>query len=164
MKKPGIWFLKAGEVVLKLWHWSHPRSLLRCTTSDPVAEAQIPRSWDGSRNSRLRDTNVGQAAAVCGANLEDCWPGDMSFWAPQLLSGRESACSMEDMGSIPGSGRSPGEGNGNLFQYSCLENPMDRGACWGCKVHGLGHKESDMTWWHTHAGVIPPWLCIERRQ
>ena len=34
-----------------------------------------------------------------------------------------------DMGSIPGSGRSPGEGNGNLLQYSCLENPMDRKAC-----------------------------------
>ena len=33
-----------------------------------------------------------------------------------------------DVGILPGSGRSPGEGNGNLFQYSCLENPMDRGA------------------------------------
>ena len=35
-----------------------------------------------------------------------------------------------DMGSIPGSGRSPGEGNGNPLQYSCLKNPMDRGAWW----------------------------------
>ena len=39
-----------------------------------------------------------------------------------------------DLGSIPGLGRSPGEGNGNPLQYSCLENPMDRGAWWG--VHG----------------------------
>jgi len=38
-----------------------------------------------------------------------------------------SACSEGDLGSIPGSGRSPGEGNGNPFQYSCLENPMDGG-------------------------------------
>ena len=42
-----------------------------------------------------------------------------------------------DRGLIPGSGRSPGGGNGNLLQYSCLENPMDRGAwqasLWGCK-------------------------------
>ena len=44
--------------------------------------------------------------------------------------GKESACSAEHPGSIPGSGRSPGEGNGNLLQYSCLENPMDRGAWW----------------------------------
>ena len=38
------------------------------------------------------------------------------------------ACNAGDLGSIPGSGRSPGEGNGNPLQYSCLENPMDRGA------------------------------------
>ena len=39
--------------------------------------------------------------------------------------GRVSACNAEDAGSIPGSGRSPGGGNGNPLQYSCLENPMD---------------------------------------
>ena len=42
----------------------------------------------------------------------------------------------EDMGSIPGSGSSPGEGNGNQFQVSCLENPMDRGV-WQAVVHGV---------------------------
>ena len=41
---------------------------------------------------------------------------------------KSSACNSGDLGSIPGSGRSPGEGNGNLLYYSCLENPMDRGA------------------------------------
>ena len=55
----------------------------------------------------------------------------------------------EDLGSVPVSGRSPGEGNGNSFQYSCLENSMDRGAWW-VTVHG-GHKELDMTEWLTHA-------------
>ena len=42
----------------------------------------------------------------------------------------ESACKAGGPGSIPGSGRSPAEGNGNPLQYSCLENPMDRGAWW----------------------------------
>jgi len=42
--------------------------------------------------------------------------------------GKESACSAGDLSSIPGSGRSPGEGHGNPLQYSCLENPTDRGA------------------------------------
>ena len=42
----------------------------------------------------------------------------------------------ENVGSIPGSGRSAGEGNGNTLQYSCLENPMDRGA-WCATVHGI---------------------------
>ena len=47
-----------------------------------------------------------------------------------------NAGSMGDMGSIPGSGRSPGGGNGNPLQYSCPENPMDRGAWW-VEVHGV---------------------------
>ena len=49
----------------------------------------------------------------------------------------------EDTDLIPGSGRSPGEGNGHPFQYSCLGNSMDRGAWWAT-VHGL-RKDSDMT-------------------
>ena len=51
-----------------------------------------------------------------------------------------SGCNTRDLGLIPGSGRSPGEGNGNPLQYSCLENPMDGGA-WCPR----SHKESDMT-------------------
>ena len=53
-----------------------------------------------------------------------------------------NAGDIRDMGSIPGSGRSPGGGHGNPLQYSCLENPMDRGAWW-VTVHGLqrvGHN------------------------
>ena len=61
---------------------------------------------------------------------------------PQWLSGKESAFSAGDTGSTPGSGRSPGEGNGNRLQYSCLENPMDRGA-WRATVHMVA--ESGMT-------------------
>ena len=62
---------------------------------------------------------------------------------PWWLRGKESACNAGDPGSIPGSGRSPGGGNGNPLQYSCLEKPMDRGA-WRATVCG-GRTESDMT-------------------
>ena len=48
--------------------------------------------------------------------------------SPHSSVGKSSACNAGDPGSVPGSGRSPGEGNGNPRQYSCLENPMDRGA------------------------------------
>ena len=51
-------------------------------------------------------------------------------------NGKESACNAGDPGSIPGSGRSPGEENGNPLQYSCLGNPMDRGTWWAT-VHGI---------------------------
>jgi len=55
---------------------------------------------------------------------------------PWCLSGKESACYAGDAGSIPGSGRSLGEGNGNSLQDSCLGNFMDRGAWWAT-VHGV---------------------------
>ena len=49
---------------------------------------------------------------------------------PCSSNSKESACNAGDQGSIPGWGRSSGEGNGKPLQFSCLENPMDRGACW----------------------------------
>ena len=54
---------------------------------------------------------------------------------------KASACIMEDLGSIPGLGRFPGEGNGNPLQYSCLENPMDGGAWWAT-VHGVAKSQT----------------------
>ena len=70
------------------------------------------------------------------------------LWTSLLLSGKESTCqcrNTRDAGSIPGSGRCPGEGKGNPLQYSCLGNPMDRGAWWA--MHGV--TELDTTG-HTH--------------
>ena len=62
-----------------------------------------------------------------------CFPGGSN--------GKESACNAGDSGSIPGSGRSPGEGNGNPFQYSCPENSMDRGA-WLATVHEVPNSQT----------------------
>ena len=59
------------------------------------------------------------------------------------VSGKESACNagdLGDVGSIPGSGRSPGEGKGNPLQYSCLKNPMDRGARWAIVQSPVKHQ------------------------
>ena len=55
---------------------------------------------------------------------------------PGCSDSKESACNAGDLDLIPGSGRFPGEGNGNPLQCSCLENPMDRGA-WRATVHGV---------------------------
>ena len=59
----------------------------------------------------------------------------MCVWFPRWLSGKQSTCNAGDPGSIPRLGRSPGEGNGNPLQYSCLDNSIDREARWAT-VHG----------------------------
>ena len=82
------------------------------------------------------------------------------FWMMQLLTSLSSSKSIKDfpvgpmvknlpanagdLGSIPGSGRSPGEGNDNPLQYSCLENPMDRGA-WGATVHRVAKSQTRLS-------------------
>ena len=71
---------------------------------------------------------------------------------PGGSDGKESACSARDPGSIPGSGRSPGEGKGNSLQYSCLENSMDRGA-WRATVHGVKRVRHDSRLNHHHPGL-----------
>ena len=62
---------------------------------------------------------------------------------PHRSVGKSSACNAGDLGSIPGLGRSPGEGNGNPLQYFCLENPMDRGTWWST-LHGATRLRHDI--------------------
>ena len=62
---------------------------------------------------------------------------------PRNADGKESACNAADQDSIPGSRRSPGRGHDNLFQYSCLESPMGRGAWWAT-VNGVQRLIHDL--------------------
>ena len=62
---------------------------------------------------------------------------------PHTSVSKEPVCNVGDLGLIPGSGRSSGEGNGNPLQYSCLENPMDRGA-WQVTVHGAARVRHNL--------------------
>ena len=84
----------------------------------------------------------------------------MSFYLTDNIGsseGKESACNVGDPGLIPGSGRSPGEGNGYPLQYSCLENPMDGGAWWAT-VHKVTQSQTQLsthtnTHTHTHTHI-----------
>ena len=106
--------------------------------------------WHGSdghastvSNALLRITDLPFVTGLWGGTLLLDFPGGSD--------GKASVYNVGDLGSIPGSGRSPGEGNGNPLQYSCLENPMDRGA-W----YPWGHKESDTTeQLHFHTIITP---------
>ena len=84
------------------------------------------------------------------------FPGGSEVKAP--------VCSAGDLGVIPGSGRFPGEGNGNPLQYSCLENPMDRGARWAT-VHGVAKSRtllSDFTF--TYVYMYIRYKILERKK
>ena len=79
--------------------------------------------------------------------------GTLCFLFPGGVSGKESASNagnVRDMNSIPGLGRFPGEGHGNPLQYSCLENPLDRGAWWAT-VHRIAKSWTWPKWLSTHA-------------
>ena len=69
-----------------------------------------------------------------GAIIALCWD------FPGGSDGKQSACNEGDPGLIPGLRRSPGEGNGYPLQYSCLENPMDRGAWWATYSQSVGSQ------------------------
>ena len=85
-------------------------------------------------------------------SLRDLWDNIkhtniLIIGVPGFLGGSEvkvSACNAGDLGSIPGLGGSPGEGNGNPLQYSCLENPMDGGARWAI-VHGVTKSQTRLS-------------------
>ena len=79
--------------------------------------------------------------------------GTLCFLFPGGVSGKESASNagnVRDMNLIPGLGRFPGEGHGNPLQYSCLENPLDRGAWWAT-VHRIAKSWTWPKWLSTHA-------------
>ena len=96
----------------------------------------IPTPWDLCHQCPCPRDN---------SHLSNGTPRLTGSFGPGFPGGSEvkaSASNEGDMGSNAGLGRSPGEGNGNPLQYSCLENPMDRGA-WQATVHGVA--ESDTT-------------------
>ena len=91
--------------------------------------------------------------ALFAYRLCDFWLISESQWSPGGSDGKASARSVGNSGSIPGSGRSPGEGNGNPLQYSCLENSMDGGAWWAA-VHGV---TKSCTWLSDFTFL---WVCF----
>ena len=121
---------------------------------------RCPRELDGYRTRGIQERGPATAnspmrpsahwkpdvcAVLLGGEHTGCFPSYHSkknfflttqFGFPGGSEVKASACNAGDLGSISGLGRFPAEGNGNPLQYSCLENPMDRGAWWAT-VHGL---------------------------
>ena len=107
------------------------------TTTEQNIEKRMIRNEDSLRDlwNNIKHTNICIIAAPEGE------------WQPGFPGGSEvkaSASNVKDLASFPGLGRSPGEGNGNPLQYSCLENPMDGGAWWAT-VHGVAKSRTRLS-------------------
>ena len=82
---------------------------------------------------------------------------------PGGSDGEEPACNAGDLGSTPGSGRSPGGGHGNPLQYSCLENPMDREAWWPT-VYEAAKSQTQLSDYNTHTGSYSASQVVQWRR
>ena len=109
-----------GWIKSLLQHHSSKASILRCSAFF-IVQLSHPYMTTGKTIALTRRTFVGKVMSLLFNMLSR-----LDF--PGGSDGKASAYNAGDLGSIPGSGRSPGEGNGNPLQYSCLENPMDRRA------------------------------------
>ena len=113
--------------------WCHSQTSCDTATFKFSLESSIREGTKGIFHSiRIKAVTVVQELSFSSSS-----PKFLDF--PGSSDGKESACNAGNVGSIPGSGRSPGEGNSNPLQYSCLENSMDRGA-WQATVHGVAES------------------------
>ena len=99
-------------------------------------DQQLCRGMQGDQNLSLDLETL--TSAIRDTHINKC----LGF--PDGSEVKVSACNVGELGSIPGLGRFPGEGNGNPLQYSCLENPMDRGAWWAT-VHRVTKNRTQLS-------------------
>ena len=136
-----IWVVWAGRT-LKMWE---PTPNMGFHTISSAALFPLPHHPSVSSSKNIRTSAPFETLSWSeDMSSSPCAHGVEVFGLPWWLSDKESTCYEGDSSSIPQSGTSPGEGNDNPLQYSCLENPRDRGA-WQAIVHGV--TESDMTEW-----------------
>ena len=153
------------------------------TVLDPWIQFVLFNSFSRLRNrcsERLNKQAKDRALAECLSEAlsslhAELAPSRSTWGLPQRLSRgiwKESVCKAEDTGSIPGSGRSHGGGRGYPLQYSCLGNPMDRGA-WRATVHRVAKSQTRLKWLSLHARTGSTWAwfswqvdrhCAEKEQ
>ena len=138
---------------------------MRKTCDLPRISIQISPSFDSGLRFMCCDLAFGRTMFrqdMVSCPLQSFSLGSSAFcplqiWAydseslPCSSNGKESACDAGDPGSVPGSGRSPGERSGNSLQYSCMENPKNRGT-WRATVHGVTESQTRQ---RDYATMIP---------
>ena len=147
-----------------------PRHKVRCQLSSSTGETvrkvastgkiqcQGPKMWlrgMGARSSGHLGSvtfTVSKTRSHCMVFISHSTVPVAQLGQSECSDGKESACNAGELGSIPGSGRSPGEGNGKSLQYSCLESSTDRGTWWAT-VHGVAESWTQLSDWHFSLSV-----------
>ena len=126
--------------------WKTSKELFFCPTIGKKKSSSCVHSYPGPNFSRktfsLSMVNVIQAVDLSHTDFSMLRWNTSDF--PRWLSGKESSCNAGNAGSVPGSGRTPGGGNGNPLPYSCLDNPMGSGV-WRAIVHDLTKSQTQMS-------------------
>ena len=136
-----VWVLQRIHVTSKGHHSLSFRENLSCLSQCSVQSlCFIDENAVWKTSDKYTDVE-NKCTDTKGKRGETNWETEIDVYI-QLCSsdGKEFACNAGDQGSIPRSGRCPGEGNGNLLQYCCLENPMDRGTSWAA-VHWVAKSK-----------------------
>ena len=134
--------------------WLHPEMTYRISATRERRKNISVRGNNFSQSS----SNLDRRNLLCWEKLSRTQKSFFFFFFPSALDlmifpygseGKEFATSAGDLGSIPGSGRSPGEGNSNPLQHSCLDNPINRGA-WRATSHRVAKSQTQLSNWHFH--------------
>ena len=129
----------------RLWSSGFTASLLESAAPTPITPSAVsvivlPIASSPRVNQLDQEKHIHFGSGIHGPREHSGFSGGSD--------GKESACSAGDTGSVPGSGRSLGEENGNPLQSSCLENPMDRRA-WSAIVHGVAKSRTRLSMQHS---------------
>ena len=124
-----------------------------CNAGDPGSIPGLGRSTGEGLGYPLQYSGLENSMDCIIHGVTKSQTRQSNFHFPGGSDGKESACNAGDPGSVPGSGRSPGEVNGNQLQYSCLENSMDRGAWWAT-VHRVTKSQTLLSNYHSHFSYI----------
>ena len=143
--------------------WWHNGNAAHIGSVPGLGRPPWTRKWHPTAGFSCLENSLHRGASwatVHGVTKSQTWLKQLSIHAytyacPGGSDGTESTCNAEDMGSIPGSGRSPGEGNGYPLQYYHLENSMDRGTD---RLQSWDLKELDSAEWLTHTFTFFIWF------